>query len=354
MLSYYGLDIWHGSQLSTLPDHDYYNEIIDLKKKGKIGEALATCHYVQSQPGMPKRDAIVGLGAEIERDQASWFGKCSRFVSGFLKGTMNSSEAMVGTVVSDFLVIGDLRDLGQQGYNAASGKKVDAMIVTLSTFGAVATGASLIPEPAEPAAVGADTGISLIKGLRKINAITNRFAQEAMDLTKEALKTKKFGRVGEIIENISAIAKEAPAGTMGTAMKDVESIEDLKAVSRWTQVAPNETIAALSLNDKGAASWLKSTQSASGKLLGETLRKGAAGFSKTRPYLRAGKFLYRGRMEEIRDQSLDWFVNHPKARNVLFLAGLCGLFLSGLFFLSAIVQLTRVFSGLLPSVHPSH
>jgi len=349
LLSYYALDVWHASRLSELPDHDYYAEIIDLQKQGKTGEALANCHYVQSQQNMPNRDAIVALGAQIEHDQASWLGKCSRFASGFFTGKMNSSEAMVGTVVSDFLVIGDLRDLGYQGYSAATGQEVDAMIVTLSSLGVMASAAAWIPEPGEPAIAGGDIGISLLKGLRKINAITNRFARESMELAKDALKTRKLGRVGEIAEHLGSIAKRTPAGTMGTAMKNVDTLEDLKAISHWTQVAPNETIAALSLSGREAAGWLKSTRSATGKLLGQTLRKGAAGFSKTRPFLRGGKVLYRGRMNEIREPLVDWFIDHAGARKSLFWGGLCCLVLSGMFLISATVHFYRAFRGFIPT-----
>src|ERR1035437_4407696 len=55
----YLIDIWQGSHLSAVPDHDYTSEIHDLRHHGKVGEALAICNYVKSQPGMPNHDAIM-------------------------------------------------------------------------------------------------------------------------------------------------------------------------------------------------------------------------------------------------------------------------------------------------------
>ena len=343
LLSYAAIDVWHASHLTEMPDHDYYAEIKDLKSQGKVGEALAICKYVQTQDKMPNHDAIVALGVDIEREQASWFGKCSRFGSGFLSGKMNSSEATVGAVVSDFLIVGDIRDLGYQGYNAATGKEVDMMVVTLSSLGALGSAFLLIPEPAEPVVAGGEAGISLLKGLRKINAISNRFARQTIEMAKEAIQTKKLGRIGEVFEHLGLIAKRVPAGTMGTAMKNVESVEDLKVISRWTRIAPNETITALSINGKEASGWLKSVQSSSGKMLGQTLRKGAAGFSETRPFLRGGKLIYRGGLGDIRERVVDWLENHSGARKLLFWVGLGGFLLSGLLALGAFVKLYQIF-----------
>lgn len=118
----FALDLWKGSELSLVPDHDYTKEVIDRRDHGKVGEAIAICRYVESQLGMPNRDEILKIKAVMEEEQASWFGKAKRFTGGFIKGNTASSEGMAGTIISDFLVIGDIRDLGNQGYNAEIGR----------------------------------------------------------------------------------------------------------------------------------------------------------------------------------------------------------------------------------------
>jgi hypothetical protein len=291
---------------------------------------------------MPNRDAIIGVGTEIERQQASCLKKFERFTSGFFKGNVNSTEAMAGTVVSDFLIIGDLRDLGQQGYNAAAGKDVDGMIVALSSVGVLASAASYIPEPGEPAVAGVDAGISLLKGLRKINALTNHFAGEVMKMASEALKTKRIGRVAEVTEHLGTLAKRVPAGTMGTAMKNVESVEDLKVISRWATIAPNETIVALAVPGHEAANWLKSSRNLATKQLSQILRKGATGFTTN---ARGTKFIYRGRLQQMANSLSDWFTDHPQARNALLMIALGGLLLSLLFAVSSVCRLLEFIRG---------
>jgi len=339
LVGFYLVDIWHASNLSGLSDHDYTEEINDLRRNGKIGEALAICNYVKDQPGMPNRDTIEKIGADIEREQASWLGKCKRFGSGFATGKIDSSEATVGTVVSDFLVIGDIRDLGIQGYHAAKGQEVDAIVVLLSGIGVLASASSFIPEPGEPAVAGADAGISLLKALTKIHAITTEFRKKALELGQVVLKTRKLGPFGELLIDVRSMAKAAPAGTLGTAMKEVKSVEDLKAVSRCMALAPNETITALNVGGSRAKDLIKTTAGISKKMLGKALRKGTVGLAPFRPYIRGAKFIYRGSLVEIRDQIIDWVENHPKIRKAFLALGACFLGLAAVFAISSVSHL---------------
>ena len=312
------LDLWQVSMLSVVPDHDYIKEVIDRRDHGKIGEALAFCRYVESQPRMPNRDAIIRIKTEIEKEQASWFGKAKRFTGGFIMGNSASSEGMAGTIVSDFLVVGDIRDLGKQGYNAATGQEVDKTVSALSALGVATSIAAAVPQPGEPAIAGADAGISLLKALRKVNALTSRFAAEAFDLAKEAVKARKLGRFGDLVGNLDELTKHTPPGTLGAVMKKVESLDDLKVISKWSKQAPNETVVLL---ESGGGAWLKANSLGNKKTLGTALRKGTKGIANVRPYLRGTKFLYRGRLQELRDWLIDVLMNSPLIRKILFWLG---------------------------------
>lgn len=338
----FALDLWKGSELSLVPDHDYTKEVIDRRDHGKVGEALAICKYVESQPGMPNRDAILKIKAAIEAEQAGWFGRAKRFMDGCIKGDTTSSEAITGTIISDFLVIGDIRDLGMQGYNAATGQEVDGIVTTLSALGVAASLIATVPQPGEPGVASVDVGFSLLKALRKVNALTDRFAGEAVDLAKEAVKARKFGRFGDLTGNLLDLAKNAPAGTLRTAMKEVDSLDDLKTVAKWSKQAPNETIVLL---DSGGSEWLKANRASSKQALGMALRKGANGIANARPYLRGAKFLYKGQLQDLRNRLIDWLLKHPVIRKILFWLGLASCAISAAIFiqtlLTAIKSLTH-------------
>jgi hypothetical protein len=332
------LDLWKGSELSVVPDHDYTKEVIDRRDHGKIGEALAICRYVESQSGMPNRDAILRIKAEIEEEQASWFGKAKRFTGGFIKGDTASSEGLAGTLVSDFLIVGDIRDLGKEGYNAATGQEVDEIVTALSALGVATSVAAAVPQPGEPAVASADVGISLLKALRKVNALTNRFAGEAFDLAKEAVKARKLGRFGDLVGNLTELAKHTPAGTLGTAMREVESFDDLKTFAKWSKQAPNETIVLL---DSGGGEWLKANLASNKQALGTALRKGAKGIANAQPYLRGAKFIYRGRLQEIRNWAITEVMNSPLIRKICFWLGLTSCAMAATILIAMVVSVIK-------------
>ncbi len=206
--------------------------------------------------------------------------------------------------------------------------------------------AAAVPQPGEPAVASADVGISLLKALRKVNALTNRFAGEAFDLAKEAVKVRKLGRFGDLVRNLTEVAIHAPAGTLGTAMKEVESFDDLKAVAKWSKQAPNETIVLL---DSGGGEWLKANLGSSQQALGTALRKGAKEITNARPYLRGAKFIYREtQVQKLRDRLIDWLLNNPLIRKILLWLGLASCAISATIFvvmaLSVIKTINRAFN----------
>jgi hypothetical protein len=181
-----------------------------------------------------------------------------------------------------------------------------------------------------------------LKGLRKINALSSRFAAQICDLARDAVKTRKLGRFGELAETLGSVAAHAPAGTLGTVVKDVETVDDLKAISRWVKAGPNEAVVALHLDGKGATELMKDGRRLGQGNLAILLRKGAAGLTTVRPAVRGLKFVYRGRIGQIRDALLDWAAGSPIARTVaLGAVVICGL-AAALLAISALNALGRV------------
>jgi hypothetical protein len=204
----------------------------------------------------------------------------------------------------------------------------------------------LIPEPAEPAVAVTDTGISLLKGLRKIKAISNRFAAEIYNLAEDVLKTRKLGRFGELAETLGSVARRAPKGTLGTVVKDVETVDDLKAVARCVEAAPNEAVVALQLDGKEATSLMK--KGIDQPKLARLLRKGAVGLSQVRPAVRGLKFIYRGRIGQIRDALIDWLLGNPLARAFALGVFVLSVLVSTMFALLSLRSLHRAFRGARP------
>jgi hypothetical protein len=144
---------------------------------------------------------------------------------------------------------------------------------------------------------------------------------------------------------MGGLIRHAPAGTLGTAMKNVETVEDLKAVTRWTKAAPNEAVTALHVGGPEALAWMESAAVESDKALGKVLRKGAKALSVHRTKIRLAKFLWRGRLKEIEPGIVDWLTGNAIARAITLALCLLGTGAAAMFGWSAWTGFVRVFQG---------
>jgi hypothetical protein len=84
--------------------------------------------------------------------------------------------------------------------------------------------------------------------------------------------------------------------------------------------------------------------------LARLLRKGAAGLSEVRPVVRGLKFVYRGRIGQIRDSLVDWLLSNPLARIFALCVFILFLLLAGIFALLSARSVRGALRGARPSL----
>lgn len=124
-----------GQDFSSLPNFDYIEEVKRLRSE-RADEAKMLARYIFETEGMPNQVESRQIYEEIERDQKNWWNRTKRAASGFATGDGGSIEELGGSVVSDMVLYGDIRDLIKHSYfKVTKNEKGDAFIITLSTFG---------------------------------------------------------------------------------------------------------------------------------------------------------------------------------------------------------------------------
>jgi hypothetical protein len=93
-------------------------------------------------------------------------GKLAR---GFAFGSTYSGEEIVGTVVSDLLVVGDIRDVAVQGKRMAFDEDYDPVILGLATVGIITSGGVLVTAGASATV---DAGVAVVKGVYKAGRLS--------------------------------------------------------------------------------------------------------------------------------------------------------------------------------------
>ena len=142
-------------QLLSMPNADMGVEVEHLRERGRYAEAMVALDAGIEVAEGAERERLVALRAEVERERQSLLRRLKDVVRGAVSGGSGiggqesgdaSLELLLGAVVTDFLVIGDLRDLVIQWARRIQGESTDPVIVALSGIGIVTT---VMPEVVE-------------------------------------------------------------------------------------------------------------------------------------------------------------------------------------------------------------
>ncbi|MFO1492684.1 MAG: hypothetical protein U1F77_18390 [Kiritimatiellia bacterium] len=273
------------------PDHDYWPDVRALAEAGDVAGALCLCDAVAAVPGAPNAAVIAQFGRDLREKHRGTFAAARRFAAGFFTGSLQSGEEVAGTLASDFLFVGDLRDLALQGVARWNGEATDPVLVALSSAGLASSIAAFIPVTTEVAAP-ADAGLGLVKGLRRAGSLTEGFAGEVVTLARAADRADDARRLGAVMADVLAVAWKAPSGTLRMVMRHVNGAEDLAVLRRWVDASPRLAAASLQVAGADGLRWMaRWPGAASGDLLIRVLRKGPSGFRLLAAAKAGGKLL---------------------------------------------------------------
>ncbi|MFZ4574904.1 MAG: hypothetical protein ACOYN0_10940 [Phycisphaerales bacterium] len=254
-------------QLAALPGFDYAGEIATLRAAGRYGEA-----ELIARAGLEDEDADHGA---IDRERAATEAERTSFTrraldagKGALLGRGDSLESLVGAIVADFFVVGDLRDLVIQGGRYVMDGEADELVVLLSVAGVVTTVAPEI-----------DWVPAVVKAAKKGGTVGNKLAKSLTDLIKA-------GKQDELATVLTDVKKLSDAGSPGAAarwLRFADEPGDLKPLAAFTSRGPSAAVA-LHITGEAGADLLKRAAKAgpaevgaAERLVRAAARKGRAG-----------------------------------------------------------------------------
>ena len=168
--------------------------------------------YVQSNP------EAVALYQHIEDKRSSWLYQAGKLGEGILKGQSDETIGQVSGVVSDFLVVGDIRDLSVQGWNYMQGEEVDEILVALSTIGVAMSGAQVASivgtaasagtaAPTVAASTSAKTAVVTLKVARKLGKLPGWLIKGIKDAAVAIKQHKSIAPLIALFDDIGVLAK---------------------------------------------------------------------------------------------------------------------------------------------------
>lgn len=288
------------ADFERLPAHDFAAEAALLVEQRDWPAVVEVTEAGLALAPPTQHGLLLRMRDEAEAQLAAPGYRVAEFGRGALTGRGGSTEAMVGAVVADLLVFGDVRDLTLEGGKALRGEAVDEVLVVLSTAGLALT---VLPV--------ADAGVALLKAARRAGAMSARLARSITRLGRQAAR----GDVKPLRGVVTDAGKLAGATRPTTAMRilgHVDDVDELAAAARLA-VVPGGGYA-LGRSGKAGLRWLRSGAPADAVVL-RAAGKGPAGVARLagrgagyllrpHPLLGLVKGVYKGHIPQLAERLL--------------------------------------------------
>ena len=141
------------------------------------------------------------------------------FAGGFITGEGGSTAAMAGALTSDVTVVGDVRDIGQEGGKLVAGQSYNRLVLGLSVLGVAATVATVATGGG---GVVARLGASTLKIAARAGTLTADFVRELTRLVDRAVNAPELARTLRTTNLNDITATESAVAAYARSVKGAE------------------------------------------------------------------------------------------------------------------------------------
>jgi len=317
-------DIRTLAQIDPLP---HTQELIKQKKYADAYEYMSyfmEYDYVSSNPEAQK------LYKHIQEVRKSYDYKADKVMEGILKGKSDETLGQLSAIASDFLVIGDIRDLAIQGSNYAKDEEVDKVILALSSIGLIASASTIYSLGTTSPIKGS---ISLLKYGKRAKKLPPWLSKQLVHEAKMVRQTKSLTKLEELLKPINKLYEKVGLKQTLDLLKQTKNLNELKTVVKFSSRFGKKSSILLKITKGEARVYAKRLPNVTNKnfLYASTYGKegleglqklGSAKFIKrTRVLANLSKTAYKGNLD-----SLFTYLLKTIPTNLLYIIAFLGLF----------------------------
>ncbi len=216
---------------STLVHIDPIPHTEELVVNKKYADAYEYLSFFMEEPYVKENPKAQQLLKLIQEKRSSYSYKAKKFFEGIVKGGSDEDIGRASAIASDFLVIGDVRDLSIQGVNYANDKKVDNLIVALSSLGLLATATTVYTAGAT---TPIKTSISVLKYAKRVNKIPHWLQTKIIKYSKLAKETKSLDKIKNLFQPISDMFNKVGLNQTLNILKVSKNSKELLALAHFS------------------------------------------------------------------------------------------------------------------------
>ncbi len=217
--------------IRTLVHIDPLPHTKQLMHEKRYVEAHEYLSYFMAYEYINKNPESKKLFKAIELQRESYLYKAEKFLEGITKGGSDEDIGKASAIASDFLVIGDLRDLSIEGKHYINDEKVDNLIVALSSLGLIAT-ATTVYTLGTTAPI--KTSISVLKYGKRVNKLPSWLNQQLLTQAKISKETNSLENLKSLLQPIYKLYEKVGLTQKLELLKKSKNLKELKSLTKFS------------------------------------------------------------------------------------------------------------------------
>lgn len=205
-----------------------------LLQENRYAEAEQYLRYFMDFDYVRSDTEAVQLMQQITTMRENWWYRTKKIGEGIWTGSSDELIGQSAGLVTDFLAIGDLRDLGWEAVKYAKGEENDPVLIALASTGLLADAATVAASsatlstagaaaPAAAASATVNMGASALKVLRKVGKMPPWLAKQIIDTAK----AKNIDKLKELVGQIGKLAKHRGGMKLVAESKNADELPKL-------------------------------------------------------------------------------------------------------------------------------
>ncbi len=212
--------------IRTLVHIDPIPHTKELIAKEKYVEAEEYLSYFISYNYVKENPQSQQLLQAIKSKREDYGYKAKKFLEGLTQGKSDEDIGKASAFVSDFLIVGDIRDLSIEGKHYIDNKEVDNVIVALSSLGILATASTVYTMGAT---TPVKTSISVLKYGKKVNKLPSWLSKQLITQAQISNKTKSLDNLKDLLQPIYKLYDKIGLNQTLNLLKNTKNIKELKS-----------------------------------------------------------------------------------------------------------------------------
>ena len=230
--------LWQQAQLAVLALHriDPLPYTRTMIAEERYAEAADYLNFFMEYEYVNTNVEAQALTRELASKRSAFQYQANKLVQGIINGGSDESIGQIAGVLTDFFVIGDLRDLMVQGTHLAQGEEVDQLLVALASIGVIATGAQIASGAgtvvsggaAAPTVIGttaAKSGLIVVKAAHKLGKLPPWLGKTIIKSAKTGTETNNIRILRNIFGDVSTLAKTPGGLYLLSTTRDAGSLQ---------------------------------------------------------------------------------------------------------------------------------